>query len=280
LTLCVGRAAVPGPIVLSARDLPGLAALWLFFLWLRVLDEHKDFEADAVAHPDRVLQRGLVTLGELRVVGGVSLAIQLAVSLWIDGGCGAVAAWWLAAVAWSLLMAKEFFVREWLRQHIMWYAFSHMVVMLLLVAWVAAMGAPGAVQSRAPWLLAALVYMSGLAFEMGRKMRAPQDEHPLADSYTQALGVSTATRALEVVVAFAAALALITVAAFRTGIPRWASVVAIGSVVLAVVVLGEFRRRPEKRTAKRVEAGVGVSILAIHIVVLTTVIQTRSIAWR
>src|SRR5262245_27757810 len=66
LALVVGRSVVSGPIVLSWHDLPGVAALWSFFLWLRVLDEHKDFENDRVAHPQRVLQRGLVTLGDLR----------------------------------------------------------------------------------------------------------------------------------------------------------------------------------------------------------------------
>src|SRR5262249_35034775 len=48
LALVVGRSSVSGPIVLSWRDVPGVAALWSFFFWLRVLDEHKDFENDRV----------------------------------------------------------------------------------------------------------------------------------------------------------------------------------------------------------------------------------------
>src|SRR3954469_6703226 len=90
LTLVVGRSALPGPIALSLRDIPGLVALWSFFLWLRVLDEHKDFDNDLIAHPNRVLQRGLITLADLRRVGVVVLLFQLATSLWIDGGVGVV----------------------------------------------------------------------------------------------------------------------------------------------------------------------------------------------
>ena len=116
LTLVVGRSVRPGPITLSVRDLPGLVALWLFFLWLRILDEHKDFDNDRIAHPDRVLQRGLVTLGDLRLIGAAALVIQLGISLWIDGGVGPVTGWWLLSLIWSLLMAEEFFVRGWLRR--------------------------------------------------------------------------------------------------------------------------------------------------------------------
>ena len=55
--LLIGRADGngDGPIVLSFRDAAGFIALWCFFLMLRVFDEHKDFEADAIAHPHRVL---------------------------------------------------------------------------------------------------------------------------------------------------------------------------------------------------------------------------------
>jgi len=45
----------------------------LLFFQLRVADEHKDFDYDALHHPDRPVPRGLVTLKELR-----SLAIAAA----------------------------------------------------------------------------------------------------------------------------------------------------------------------------------------------------------
>jgi 4-hydroxybenzoate polyprenyltransferase len=280
LALVVGRSAVAGPIVLSWRDVPGVAALWSFFLWLRVLDEHKDFENDRIAHPQRVLQLGLVTLGDLRVVGGAALVVQLVVSLWIDRGVGPVTLWWLAALVWSLLMAKEFFVRDWLRRHLMWYALSHMVVMLLVVAWVATMGAAVAARSPATWTLAALVFASGLAFEMGRKMRAPESEHPLADSYTQALGIRAATFVLSAVVVIVSAMAMLTTRVVSNRMPLWVVAAGVSGLVLSLGALRQFRHRPAPRAAKRVEAGVGVSILAMHGALLASVLAARSISWR
>ena len=279
LALFVGRSSRPGPIEVSWRDAPGLIALWLFFLWLRVLDEHKDYEKDRVAHPSRVLQRGLITLKDLRIVGGLAVAIQLGVSLWLDGGVGPVTTWWFVALVWSVLMAHEFFVSQWLRRHIMWYAFSHMVVMLPLVVWAATMGSPDASRAPATWMLMLLVYVSGLAFEIGRKMRAPDDEHPLADSYTQSLGVRGSTILLSLVVALASVLTLATSNVVDGRIPSFMIVAAVAGVVLAVGVIQQFRQRPERRAAKRLQAGVGVSILTMHGALLATVIQLRSVAW-
>jgi hypothetical protein len=280
LALVVGRSAVSGPIVLSWRDVPGIAALWSFFLWLRVLDEHKDFENDRVAHPHRVLQRGLVTLGNLRVVGGAAVVLQLVVSLWIDGGVGPVTLWWLAAFVWTVLMAREFFARAWLRRHLMWYAVSHMVVMPLVVAWVATMGAVVATRSPATWTLAALVFASGLAFEMGRKMRAPETEHPLADSYTQALGVPAATFVLSVVIVIVSAMTMVTAVVVSDHMPLWVVAAGVAGVALALGALRQFRHRPAPGAAKRVEAGVGLSILAMHGALLASVVSARSVSWQ
>jgi 4-hydroxybenzoate polyprenyltransferase len=80
-TVLVARASVADTVVVRSGDLIGVMALWSFFLLLRVFDEHKDFAADAVAHPERVLQRGLVTLAHLRVLGGCAIALQLAASI-------------------------------------------------------------------------------------------------------------------------------------------------------------------------------------------------------
>ena len=76
--LLVARASDGGtPMAVTWRDLACFPAVWCFFLMLRVFDEHKDFAADAVAHPDRVLQRGAITLGHLRIVGVLAIAVQL-----------------------------------------------------------------------------------------------------------------------------------------------------------------------------------------------------------
>ncbi len=62
-----GRAmTTPAGEALALRpfDVLGFLGLWGFFLMLRVFDEHKDYDKDLHNHPDRVLQRGVITLGD------------------------------------------------------------------------------------------------------------------------------------------------------------------------------------------------------------------------
>jgi 4-hydroxybenzoate polyprenyltransferase len=269
-----------GPVMVTWRDLAGFVAVWCFFLMLRVFDEHKDFEADAIAHPYRVLQRGLVTLRDLRVVGLLAILVQLGVSLGIDGGTGSVTAWWVAAFAWSTLMAREFFVRDWIRRHLIVYALSHIVVMAIVAMWIAAMGSPRASTTSAPWVFAALSLFAGLAFEIARKIRAPEQEHPLADSYTQALGVPAASRLLVAVVigASVAALGLTALLTGRVGLVALSVLAA--SVALAVTYVARFRSRPTPAAAKRSEAAVGVAALATHLVVIAALIAAHGLVVR
>ena len=277
--LLIGRASVEtdGPMVLSVRDIAGFVAVWCFFLMLRVFDEHKDFEADAIAHPQRVLQRGLITLGDLRLVGAAAIAVQVGVSVWLDGGIGVVTLWWLAAVAWSVLMAREFFVREWLRAHLVTYALTHIVVMAIVAIWIASMGAPRAASAPGPWAFALLSLFAALAFEIARKIRAPEQEHPMADSYTQALGIAPAAGMLLGVVLGAAAAALWLVVMISGGVGRAAAatlVVAVGAATGAIV---RFRSRPTPASAKRSESAVGVAALATHLVVIVTLVVAHGV---
>ena len=277
--LLVARATAggPGAVTLSLRDIAGFVAVWCFFLMLRVFDEHKDFEADAVAHPQRVLQRGLITLRDLKRVGIVAIVVQLGVSLWFDGGAGPVTAWWVTAFAWSTLMAREFFVREWIRRHLVVYALSHIVVMAIVAMWIATMGAPRAAFASAPWAFAALSLFAGLAFEIARKMRAPEQEHPMADSYTQALGVRTASGLLLGVVVGAGMVAL-GLTALLTGRVGMIALATLGAVVvMAALSITRFRLRPTPAAAKRSEAAVGIAALATHVVVIAALLAAHGL---
>jgi 4-hydroxybenzoate polyprenyltransferase len=276
--LLVARAAGgSGPLIVTWRDLAAFPAVWCFFLMLRVFDEHKDFAADAIAHPQRVLQRGLITLRDLRIVGLIAIVVQIGVSLWLDGGFGPVTAWWLAAFSWSVLMAREFFVRVWIRRHLVVYALTHIVVMAILAMWIAAMGSPRAALVSAPWLFAALSLFAGLAFEIARKLRAPEQEHPLADSYTQALGVPAASRLLLGVVigASIAALALTALVAGRVGTIAPATLAIAAGI--AAMAIARFRSRPTPASARRSEAAVGIAALTTHVVVIAALVVAHGL---
>src|SRR6185436_6178910 len=85
----------PGrPMHYDRTSLLGAVTLFCFFFHLRVFDEHKDWADDVIHHPDRVLQRGVVTLRDLRVLGGIAIAVEIVLAA--VRGAPALAAWGIA----------------------------------------------------------------------------------------------------------------------------------------------------------------------------------------
>ena len=276
-----GRAlSSDGALSIRPGDAAGAAAAIAFFLMLRVFDEHKDYGADCLVHPDRVLQRGLITLRDLKIVGAVAIALQLGASILADGGTGPVTAAWVVTFGWSLLMAKEFFVREWLRPRLLLYALSHMLVMPLAIWWLVRLGAGTGDLPIAAWMLPVVSYLTGFAFEIARKLKAPDDERPDVDSYTRAFGTRRAPLVLGGVltastVGFAAMLHIIG--------DGWATMAGDGLLavilLLAWITLLRFRRRPDASAARSCETAAGGAIAVSHLVLVLVVVAARGLAF-
>lgn len=274
-----GRAlSSTGPMLVRPRDFAGALAAVGFFLMLRVFDEHKDYTADSAAHPERVLQRGLVTLGHLKRIGTVAVAAQVGASLMFDGGIGRVTFAWLITFAWSLLMLKEFFVGGWLRPRLPLYALSHMAVMPLAVQWMVLMGAGRGRLPIIASLLPVVSYLTGFAFEIARKLKAPADERPGVDSYTRAFG----TRQAPLVLAFVLTAALLGFAVmFRVAVHDWTRLAADALLVailgLAWSVLMRFRTEPAASRAKTCESVVGLAVALSHLLLVALLVDARGV---
>ena len=172
-------------------------AIGCFFLLLRIYDEHKDYEIDLKYHPERPVARGLVTLGELKYLFVFALVAQVLVNVFADGGLGMASVAWVVSFLWSLLMAKEFFVGEWLQTKLLLYATSHMVIMFPLAYWIIYFGDPSfAIDNLNGVCLASLVFLTGAIGELARKTKSPQDEIEGVDSYSSVLGVKGVLGAL------------------------------------------------------------------------------------
>lgn len=187
--MLVGRQTAVAPsfdVVLRAG-----AVVLLVFLHLRLMDEHKDYAADAAAYPDRCLSRGVVTLPLLFRLGVVAVVLEavLAVSLSIEA---AVA--WVVCLIFTLLMRFEFGVGAWLNRRLLLYAITHnpVVALLAFFLWTVAGGA----HDRLLALYIGIVSVGSLAFEIGRKIRLPEEEIVGVDSYSSVLGKGAADRLL------------------------------------------------------------------------------------
>ncbi|MBZ0189867.1 MAG: UbiA family prenyltransferase, partial [Candidatus Obscuribacterales bacterium] len=161
------------------------------FAQLRICDEFKDKDIDALYHPSRPVQRGLVRLESLKNAGIILLVIQILLVLSLDAMLlGPL----FLAYAYLYLMTREFFVRKWLRAHAAIYMISHMFILFFTDLFI----------TSCHWMVSeltpppALLYFFGLSFmlamiiEIGRKIRASQDEMPGVETYSLIWGAKQA----------------------------------------------------------------------------------------
>ena len=158
-----------------------------FFLQLRIADEFKDAPDDARYRPYRPLPRGLVTRRELAVVFALALVLQLIVTFALS-----TRLLLLLFVAWAYLalMCKEFFVKDWLHGKHFLYMVLHMPIVAFIVLY--ANGTDWFVNLSEPpagllWLLLATVF-NGVALEIRRKLRIPEDEQEGVPTYSVVWG--------------------------------------------------------------------------------------------
>jgi 4-hydroxybenzoate polyprenyltransferase len=207
-----------------------------FFFKLRLFDEIKDYELDCVINPTRPLVRGLVTHSDL--YRGIFFCIALEIALFgLQGKAGGVAI--SIAIAYSLLMYKEFFVRNLIRPHLTTYAVSHTFVSVLL-----SFALISAFTGVYPWQLSRESQLFALnswclfnIFEFGRKTFTSSEEREGVESYSKIFGRHGAV-ALVLSMACASAYCLIRVrysAAFQSFI--LISCVALAATGAAYAVL-------------------------------------------
>lgn len=265
----VSRLAVADPAERSIGEwaLAYLAFLGLF-LAMRVLDEHKDFAEDRVNHPDRPLSQGLITLGQLRIVGAGGVLVGLVASVSLDGDRRAQLLMMAVAYGFVLLTAVEFFARSWLRQRIVLYGLTHGVVTPLAAWWAMTLAAGSVpVEAPAPAILA-LALWSSYAFELARKITLPAHFAEIPNSYSEAVGVTSSARLLF----GCCALSALSVIWVFVGADAVADTLSSGrglvAAVMAAIALGcwalidmAFIGRAFEDTLKLVEPGVGLGLL-------------------
>ncbi len=254
----------PGrPMHYDLSTLLGAVTLFCFFLHLRVFDEHKDYAEDRVHYPHRVLQSGLVTLRHLKILGGLAIAAELALSA--VRGPGAFTAW-LLAFGFSLLMLKEFFAREWLKRRFLVYATSHMLVMPLLALMVFGF-ATGRYPWEAPpwfWVYAWVGFFVTFNWEVSRKIRAPEDEIEGVETYTRIFGTFGA--AYVVLLIRVVDTALVALVGWHLGLSPWFYAALVALFLVCLVGFFQYRIHTNRKTAKRMEIYAGMYIIAFDLI--------------
>jgi len=241
----------------------------LLFLQLRIFDEFKDFAEDARYRPYRPVPRGIVSLRELGWVWAIAAAVQLALSVTL--GMAALGTL-LSAWGYSLLMAREFFARRWLKARPLAYMGSHMVVIPLIVVHVAACATRQLQIIDLAWLGAAS-YASFCVFEIGRKIRAPADEREGVEMYSALWGLRRAVLAWVTALVVAAALA--TLAAAKIGAATTMGLTGVALAIVSAVFCARFLRNPRAGGGKTFLALSALWLLAAYTVLAAIAVLGR-----
>ncbi len=234
----------------------------LLFLQLRIADEFKDYEDDCRYRSYRPVPRGLVSLRDLGWVAAVSMLVQLLLALWL-----APSLVFLLLLVWLYLalMSKEFFVHDWLKARPLTYMWSHMLIMPLIDLyatacdwWVADEGLPSGLY----WFLL-VSFFNGVVIEVGRKIRAPQDEEEGVETYTVLWGAQRAVVFWLAALGLTAACALM--AAWQIGFFIPVAMLLAALLGFALITARSFMKIRETRLAKRFELISGVWTLLMYL---------------
>lgn len=248
------------PSVLTV--LAAAASAFLILAQMRVLDEFKDAEDDALHRPYRPVPRGLVTLAELRRVLVTSAIALVLIALAVDPRL-----LWLLAALWGYLslMTAEFFVRDWLRARPFAYFATHNPIGLLISVYLSAFEWLPSREAPHPALafLALASLFDWALHGLGRKIRAPQDEEPGVLTYSTVWGKTVAATAWLTVLLLASIAGGLAARAigFAAGYAALMSPVAL----IAGFCCLQYLRRPDSRRARRIEAMTGVATIVLYV---------------
>lgn len=232
------------------------------FLQLRIADEFKDFVEDSRYRAYRPVPRGLIKLKELGWLAAATALIQLGIGGWHSPRLIP-----LLLVTWTYLalMTREFFVEHWIRERPITYLWTHMLILPLtdLYAtacdWVPVSSTPPA---GLMWFVA-VSFFNGIGLEIGRKIRAPENEEEGVRTYSRLWGGRHATWA------WWAALSVTAVSAVAAA-TQIGSAGMMGGIMAVLLVaaawLGRrFINRPSQRTARQLDQFSGIWTLITYL---------------
>ena len=161
--------------------------LMIFFAVLRLMDELKDLEKDKIAHPERPLPRGIITVNQAEQAVSIAAAFMLLWALcsalitnYAAGACYAI----VTAYLW--LMYREFYCGTWLEQRPLLYAVTHQLILVPLAYFSVLLTSPELLTSADTLYFSLPLIGAFFGYEVCRKLD-PQ-AHPVLRTYLHTHG--------------------------------------------------------------------------------------------
>ena len=225
--------------------LTAAAILAFYLVQIRTADEKKDFEHDNKYHPNRPVQRGIISLNELAVINKISIGFQLLLyASFLDQRIFLLG---LLSQGYALLTKKEFFVREWIRQHFFIYYISHYMQLVILFYALTQIINPSGVNA---WAIV-MFFMSGIiTTELGRKMYSVEED-TTDDTYSAQLGHGGSAIAISVM---ATLMSLIAFYLIGKGAQNYLFIIGpVLALGLVVNNANHYAVEPNKKNADNIE---------------------------
>jgi len=206
-----------------------------FFFQLWVATEHHVDCVASLLHADYLAWRQPLTRRQLISWLGVIMLVQLVLAVWLQ-----IVLLFPLLLIWGYLglIDKEFFMRPWLKRYPLAYPFAQLMLIPLLFFYITA--CDWLVIGAAPpvglaWFLIS-GFFCGLIFEIGCKIRAPQDEEAGVDTYSKWWGRRTAVTGWVFAIALTGISLTFAAATLRTSILLLALAF---SLLTGAVLIGE-----------------------------------------
>lgn len=217
----------------------GIAGL-SFMLHTRIIDEIRDKDVDDVHHPDRPVQRGLVSIRELTVLGYANGGVFICIHALLDPLSGLLSA---GLLFYSIVARYEVGPLAWLKPRF-WLYNVVMLGQMLLLQWIAYAALTQTLDwPSAIWMHGWGIWALTAQIEVARKCLAPEEETDYRDSYSSRVGPWGS-------VGIVLALTLLAVWAFvATGMPLSRGFLAAG---LGILLAGAwlYARNPTRSASK------------------------------
>ncbi len=156
-----------------------------FLLHTRIIDELRDRDVDDLHHPDRPLQRGLVTERELTRLGFANGGIFITLHAVLDPLSGLLSA---GLLAYSLAARYEVGPLKWLKPRFYLYNVV-MLAQMLFLQWIAYAALTQSLNwTPSIWWHGMSIWALSAQIEIARKCLAPEEETAYRDSYSSRLG--------------------------------------------------------------------------------------------
>lgn len=255
-----------GSFHFNAIDVLGIIATISFFFRLRVFDEIKDFDLDAINHPNRILQSGKIQLKHLLLLSSLGLILEITWSF-LMGYHTFVA--WIMVFSYSLLMRYEFFISNYLKKRLILYAFTHMLIMPLIILWIWSAYNPGFGLNLYFALLAVLSLLGGFSFEIARKIKIYEEERELVDSYSKILGFGPSIVMVLIILMLGVLVQLYLLLLLQASILPFLLIAILYLGTVAVYLAGI--QKPRAKTIKAAEIMVSLFMLVSYLSIILVV---------